>query len=128
MCHCPWLVPFKFRLQFSYQPRLKIYCGVSLFSDFRYSRYLTREAATVVKLKSRIRGCWVTRIGKNLLSSTPIFALLGICDLCMLPHNFPPVTALFLYLDAKNVHLSPSLLAFYAFLHPLDVLLCFDVF
>jgi len=76
LCHYPWLVPFKFHLEFSYQPRLKIYWGVSLFSDFLYNRYLTREAATVVKLKSRIRGCWLTRMGKNLLSSTPIASFL----------------------------------------------------
>lgn len=38
LCHCPWLVLFKFHLEFSYQPRLKIYCGVSSFSDFRYNR------------------------------------------------------------------------------------------
>jgi hypothetical protein len=117
-----------FHLEFSYQPRLKIYCGVSLFSDFRYNGYLRREAATVVKLKSRIRGYWVTQMGTNLSSSTPICALLGICDLCMLPHYFPSVTALFLHLGAKNVHLSPSLLAFYASPHPLDVLLCFSLF
>jgi hypothetical protein len=124
-CHCPGLEPYKFHLEFNYQPRLKIYCGISSFSDFRCNLYLTREAATVVKLKSRIRGSWVTRMGKNLLSSTPIWALLGICDLCMLPHYFPSVTALFLHLDTKNVHLSPSLLAFCVSLHPLDVLLCF---
>jgi hypothetical protein len=128
LCHCPWLVPFKFHVEHNNQHRLKTYCGVLLFSFVRYNRYLTREAATVVKLKSRIWGCRVARMGKNLLSSTPICALLGICDLCMLLYYFPSVTALSLYLDAKNVHLSPSLLAFYASLYPLDVLLCFSLF
>jgi hypothetical protein len=121
-------VPFKFHLEFSYPPRLKTYCGVSVFSDVRYNRYLTREAATVVKLRSRIGGRRVARMGKNLLSSTPICAVLGICDLCMLPYYFPSVTALSLHLDAKNVYLSPSLLAFCASLYPLDVLLCFSLF
>ena len=111
-------------------PDSRLIAASLLFSDVRYNRYLTRKAETVVKLKSRIWGCRVARMGKNLLSSTPICAVLGICDLCMLPYYFPSVTALSLslHLDAKNVHLSPSLLDFYASLYPLDVLLCFSLF
>lgn len=52
--------------------------------------------------------------GKEPFIVDPNCVLLGICDLCMLPHYFPSVTALFLHIHAKNVHLSPSLLAFYA--------------
>jgi hypothetical protein len=109
LCHCPWLVPFRFHMEFSYQPRLNIYCGVSLFSDFRYNHYLTRDAATVVKRKSRIPGCWLTRMGKTfyprpqfapfLISAT--YASYCITFLLLLLSSFIQTLEMFSYLRSS---------------------------